>query len=97
VRNEYICSLRQSLEVTVITVGVPGEYDGCTAYADTPGNCRYATVDNLRGIQREITSAHESSDLPSCQGDIVRVQRVATIVASQEICQISVNAVFAVE
>jgi hypothetical protein len=97
VRYEEIRPCRQTLEVTVVTVGVTGEYDDLAAYADTPGNGGYGAVDNLRGIQQEVTSAYDCSDLASCQGDIMRLQRVSAIFASQEICQISVNAVFAVE
>jgi hypothetical protein len=54
VRYEEICPYRQSLEITVITVGVAGEYDGPPAHADAPGNGRYAAVNNLRGSQREV-------------------------------------------
>src|SRR5690348_8239538 len=97
VRYEQIRPLRQPLEITVVTVGVTGEYDDPAAYADTPGNGGYGAVDHLRGIQRQVISAYHRSNLASSQGDIMRLQRVAALFASQEICQISVNAVFAVE
>src|SRR4029077_9138021 len=97
VRHEEICPDRQPLEITVVTVGVTGEYDDPAAYADTPGNSGYAAVDNLRGIQQEVACAHDRSDLASCQGDIMCLQRVAAIFAGQEICQISISAAFTVE
>src|SRR6185312_162716 len=61
------------------------------------GNGGYAAVDDLRGVQQELVRAHHRFDLASRQGDIMCLQRVTAVRASQEICEIAVNAAFGVE
>src|SRR5579863_1578269 len=73
VRYEQICSLRQALEITVVSVRITREDDDSVAEAHTPGNCRHAAMDNLRGTQEEVATAGDGTDFIGCQSDIMHL------------------------